>query len=586
MTFFHHRKSWYAGLLFLLLSLAAAADGYTDQLVMADELKRVDLDRFNQIMGELTDQQAQFNADEKTYFDYLSAYKMAYTGKLEESIALYRKALDESENQVLSYRIVLSIANVFWLSRNYSETLQYLDQVLQLSPDIEDKQLRHQGYLLAAGIYNRLFNEFELGKNFSELVLSDEPTAENRCIASESNFRSMIALEQMQPDDPQIQRAINHCQSVGENIFGYLILIDALGKRLTQENAVEITGLLDSNIDGVLATNYANLISMYYVLLSQAHWNAMDYDTSRDYAEKTLEITSDKGNPEHLLTALYLLHEYHDQSGEYAKALDFHKRYAEVDSQYKADLLDRNMAFVINGHSNIERNQRIELLNKQNELLKVEQLLTEETAQKNRLLISILGITLALIFWWAWKTTIKAKGFKTLAQYDQLTQIFSRGHFQEIMSSVIKASKQKNKHLGFAIFDLDHFKTVNDQYGHPVGDWVLKKVIAVCKSLPCRSCTFGRLGGEEFALVMENATLEELVTHCEQCRQLISEIDTKETQHDFTITASFGLSTSELSGYDYKLLLTNADEALYKAKHAGRNCLKIFTSTADSEKTA
>ncbi|WP_395374808.1 diguanylate cyclase [Marinicella sp. W31] len=586
MRFIHFRQTHKLVLLFLFASFSAAADGYLEKLTLADEAKRVNLEQFNQILVELAAEKEQFSRYELAYLHYLNGYKLAYSGKLKESIELYKQALDESDDKVLSYRIVLSIANVFWLSRNYSETLQYLDQVLQLSPEINDKQLRHRGYLLASGIYNRLFNEFELGKNFSELVLSDEPTPQNRCIASESNFRALIALESIQPDDPEVQRAISYCQSVGENIFGYLIMIDALGKRLTKDNASEITGILESNQEGILATNYANLASMYYVLTSQAYWNAEEFDTSREYAEKTLEITSDRGNPEHLLTALYLLHEYHDQSGQYEEALVFHKRYADVDSQYKADLLDRNMAFVINGHSNIERNQRIELLNKQNELLKIEQLLTEETAEKNRLLISILGITLALIFWWGWKTTIKAKGFKTLAQYDQLTQIFSRGHFQEIMTSVIKASKQKDKHLGFAIFDLDHFKRVNDQYGHPVGDWVLKKVISVCKSLPCRSCTLGRLGGEEFALVIENATLEELVSHCEQCRQLISEIDTKETQYDFTITASFGLSTSELSGYDYKLLLTNADEALYKAKNAGRNRIETFEPIKVNGKTA
>ena len=572
-------------LLFLLLSFSATADNM-EKLVLADEVKRGDLEQFNRLLVELKEEQQNFNDYELAYFQYLNGYKLAYSGKLKESIELYKQALDVSDDKVLSYRIVLSIANVFWLSRNYSDTLQYLDQVLQLSPEIKDKQLRHRGYLLASGIYNRLFNEFELGKNFSELVLTDEPTPQNRCIASESNFRALIALESIQSDDPRVQSAISFCQSIGENIFAYLIMIDALGKRLTKDNAGEIATILESNKEGILATNYANLVSMYYVLTSQAYWNAEAFDTSKEYAEKTLEITSDRGNPEHLLTALYLLHEYHDQTGQYEKALEFHKRYADVDSQYKADLLDRNMAFVINGHSNIERNQRIELLNKQNELLKIEQLLTEETAEKNRLLISILGITLALIFWWGWKTTIKAKGFKTLAQYDQLTQIFSRGHFQEIMTSVIKASKQKDKHLGFAIFDLDHFKRINDQYGHPVGDWVLRKVISMCKSLPCRSCTFGRLGGEEFALVMENVTLEELVAHCEQCRQLISEIDTQETQHDFTITASFGLSTSQLSGYDYKLLLTNADEALYKAKNAGRNRIETFTQAKDSEKTA
>ncbi len=164
---------------------------------------------------------------------------------------------------------------------------------------------------------------------------------------------------------------------------------------------------------------------------------------------------------------------------------------------------------------------------------------------------------------------------------DPMTLIYNRKGLRDHMNYLLPYSEKKNEVIAYAIFDLDHFKNVNDEYGHVTGDWVIENVIKVSKKVKGTNekITFGRLGGEEFAIIIRDSNLEELQGFCESCRQQIEKLDTAPTKFNFQITASFGLTTSKRSGYVYTNLLTHADTALYQAKDAGRNQIKIYQSS-------
>jgi diguanylate cyclase (GGDEF)-like protein len=88
--------------------------------------------------------------------------------------------------------------------------------------------------------------------------------------------------------------------------------------------------------------------------------------------------------------------------------------------------------------------------------------------------------------------------------------------------------------------------------------------------------TFGRIGGEEFAIVMRDSSSNELAKFCEECRKLIANIDSSPTGYDFSVSASFGVTSTTISGYVYSDLMTDADNAMYDAKAAGRNMVVNF----------
>jgi diguanylate cyclase (GGDEF)-like protein len=137
------------------------------------------------------------------------------------------------------------------------------------------------------------------------------------------------------------------------------------------------------------------------------------------------------------------------------------------------------------------------------------------------------------------------------------------------------------------MFDLDHFKAINDTYGHGAGDWVLKQVGKTC-SAHCRKVDYlGRIGGEEFAVLLRGLDLATAARLAEDCRSQLAQIDTRECGYSFVVTASFGVSSTAQSGYDLSRLLSHADQMLYRAKNEGRNRVCAYTAeTAADYKSA
>ena len=131
------------------------------------------------------------------------------------------------------------------------------------------------------------------------------------------------------------------------------------------------------------------------------------------------------------------------------------------------------------------------------------------------------------------------------------------------------------------VIDLDNFKAVNDSYGHAAGDLVLKRAVSICQSRLRSIDIFGRLGGEEFGIVLPDCTLEAAVQRAEELRTAIVGLCSGEGSIEFPVSASFGVAATKASGYDLRQLLIDADGALYQAKREGRNRVVVFQTQAN-----
>ena len=163
------------------------------------------------------------------------------------------------------------------------------------------------------------------------------------------------------------------------------------------------------------------------------------------------------------------------------------------------------------------------------------------------------------------------------ARTDRLTGIANRLSMEEILAKEL-ASAQRNEHpLALAVFDLDHFKTVNDRYGHPVGDKVLQ-IVAQVVQRSIRQCDyFFRYGGEEFLLILPHTDAAMAAKVLERCRRAIETHKFIIDSYKIPVTASFGLAGFPEDGVAPETLVTNADEALYTAKNTGRNKIVDYT---------
>ncbi|EDZ63345.1 diguanylate cyclase (GGDEF domain) with PAS/PAC sensor [Sulfurimonas gotlandica GD1] len=150
---------------------------------------------------------------------------------------------------------------------------------------------------------------------------------------------------------------------------------------------------------------------------------------------------------------------------------------------------------------------------------------------------------------------------------DPLTQIYNRTYFDELMTSIALHQRKADTNFIILITDIDHFKSINDTYGHQVGDEALKDVARVIKDSLRENDVVARWGGEEFVIMLKNTELDEAQMIAEKLR---ANIEKTKIQNVIDITTSIGL-TKYYVGEDTNLTFKRADNALYKAKESGRN---------------
>ena len=158
------------------------------------------------------------------------------------------------------------------------------------------------------------------------------------------------------------------------------------------------------------------------------------------------------------------------------------------------------------------------------------------------------------------------------AATDALTGIPNRAYFEDLVEMLGRAGRRANDALGILMFDLDHFKALNDRYGHPVGDEVLRAVGRVLRVTVRADDVPARYGGEEFVVVLRRATEEAAVEIAERVRHAVRSLDTAEMGIDGPVTVSVGVAVGAASASS---LVQRADDALYRAKRRGRDRVEI-----------
>ena len=160
----------------------------------------------------------------------------------------------------------------------------------------------------------------------------------------------------------------------------------------------------------------------------------------------------------------------------------------------------------------------------------------------------------------------------TLAMTDELTGVPNRRAVLSRLSPLLERPNPPS--CAMLIIDIDHFKSINDQHGHAEGDEALILVAASLRAEVCEPAFIGRLGGEEFVVVLPGGDYDKAYRMGERFRERVMAIDTRRWLQDRRITVSIGLTLSRESGDTPSSMLQRADAALYEAKRSGRNCVK------------
>jgi len=168
----------------------------------------------------------------------------------------------------------------------------------------------------------------------------------------------------------------------------------------------------------------------------------------------------------------------------------------------------------------------------------------------------------------------EAEKFEQLAITDRLTGIYNRHKLDMTLQGEIDRSRRNERQFGVMMLDIDHFKKVNDTYGHPVGDIILKDLAQLLLASIRSTDVVGRWGGEEFMIICPETDENGLLNLAEKLRQTVDGHDFPVARH---LTVSFGLSINKPDDR-IQDIMSRADKALYTAKHEGRNRVELFTN--------
>ncbi|HEX2585280.1 MAG TPA: diguanylate cyclase [Steroidobacteraceae bacterium] len=195
------------------------------------------------------------------------------------------------------------------------------------------------------------------------------------------------------------------------------------------------------------------------------------------------------------------------------------------------------------------------------------------TAHKlQTVVIALSAILLILLGTMVWHQRRGKHHMHSLAMTDELTGVPNRRSVLSKLGNVLEKSDLHS--CAMLIIDIDHFKSINDRYGHPIGDEIIK-VTANHLRLAVNDPAFsGRLGGEEFVLILPEHSADLALTIAENLRSKVADLDLSHWLGERRITISIGM-TMAVSGDSTTSMLRRADSALYAAKHAGRNCVRV-----------
>ena len=160
-----------------------------------------------------------------------------------------------------------------------------------------------------------------------------------------------------------------------------------------------------------------------------------------------------------------------------------------------------------------------------------------------------------------------------LTTVDGLTQIYNKRYFMEVLEREISRSHRYGRELSLIMFDIDHFKAVNDNYGHLAGDYVLKHLASVIKARIRREDIMARYGGEEFAIVLPEIDNFNAMRFSEKIRILVENTHFQFEETTIPLAISIGVSTSSEEVRSPDEFIKLADDNLYEAKRSGRNCV-------------
>lgn len=508
-------------------------------------------------------------------------------------VSEYAKALDDlhqAETLITSSELLASVysyqATVYIGMRDYDKALSAVAKALALVVNIDDITIKRHSYLRIANIYSEMDAYSDMGLYANKVLqLAQETDVRDICHAKLLRAIYLLGVKSHDAFDA-FEDSRQYCDA---KQFPLLATMSMKGKGMVlQERGdyLDARAILLLALKGYEAFQFQLEISHVHALLAENYFATGELVQAKSHAVKVLTFPDDNSYIEHKHIAYKVFAELMAADKQFEQAYE----YSRKEQHYNQLIFDQSkmktLAYQAAKFNADEQAREINLLNKERELYIAQQTVKEREYTNMLMFITILVGGLFFLAILLVVGNLQKRRFMRMARMDALTGVLNRGAGQDLGENLFVQAAARGGDYCVILFDLDHFKRINDSYGHGTGDWALKKVVEVLKPHVRNGDVFARIGGEEFALFLPYANEEKGMEVAEQCRRRLEAIDTHLSGHKFTITASFGVSGMTKEDLSLDPLLHRADMALYAAKSNGRNSVFCYEDALASDKRA
>jgi diguanylate cyclase (GGDEF)-like protein len=558
----------------LVAGLGFAAETPDELLQRADHLKTANNSEFEKLLGELDARTPTLSVTQRDYIAYLRAWQLGYLGKYEDALKAFETFLGRVGDSTLQARARIPLVNVQVNAKHYEDAYATLDALL--AGQIED----HTAHLLSQTVAATLYGDagqYDLALRYVDQALAYDHGDRSTCIALTQKVATLARNGSLLADDVGAKEGLDACTRIGDVLYANIIRAYQAQALIDAGRNSDALRLLHTHDAEMVGTHSAAATSFFRSLLSRCHLLDGDLDKAREFALSAIEYGIKQAYSKSVADAYAVLYEAAKRQGEFERALEYHEKFAAADKAYLNDTTARTLAYQMVNQQVLDKKRQIEALNEKNQVLQLQGEVASKAAETERLYVVLLVFSLASIALWAWRTKRSQMRFQKLARRDGLTGIVNRQHFMDEAKRRIQYGAKSGRDLSLILIDLDNFKTINDTHGHVAGDVVLKQTVTICQQYMRSIDLFGRVGGEEFAVLLPDCGLDTANRRAEELRAAIADFARAGTE--IPASASFGVTSTRESGYDLRQMLIQADSALYQAKRTGRNRVEVFDAS-------
>lgn len=433
----------------------------------------------------------------------------------------------------------------------FAEALDNLLQSLELAEKLGDHRLKIKVFhnlgklYLKMEDYSKALTYLQQGVKIADSQDQNKQNAElyvNICLAFLNLGRYSEALSH---GHKAISLFENHVNNFGESDAFSTVgeVYAAMG------HTFEALNYFKQSLELCQKFEYTKGIARAHYLIGNMMFNQRELQTSLEHLHLALDEAQKENYTSQIYRILHALYLIYREIGDYKNALIYFEKYHDT----KEAVFNEDMATKIKSleimHEVRETQQNSEIYRLKN----VE--LTREIEERKKVQAEL----------------------ERIVTLDPLTSLFNRRHFFELTQQELERSRRYNRPISIIMLDIDHFKQVNDRFGHLVGDRVIVEVARRIQKALRRIDLACRYGGEEFAILLPETNLHQAEMVATRLWQLVTRQPTVSGELKLKITVSVGVATYQLEGMiTVDTLLDQADKAMYKAKQAGRNQVVVY----------